>query len=270
VTPVAGPRPPPVSDIDEALGWLAQHAHENLGTEIALRAAATSRAPDVILARRADSSLAGVSVSSPGGQWFLEADTPDATADLVGGVAGTAGSRGRWPAKVTTSGGVKTWLRPLLGARAVAAVREHDLLAMACRKPPEGGEGRWATPADRTALERYQALYNAERRTSVSPDWERMLGRRAVAVLEAEGRIVAVVKRTADTARYATIGGTWTDPAQRGRGLARRLTAFLVAEVLEERPAVHLVVDDDNTAAIALYRSLDFEDVGGCYMGYLP
>ena len=148
-------------------------------------------------------------------------------------------------------------------------VREHDLLAMACRTPPGAGEGRWATLADQPALERYQALYNAERRTTIAPDWDSLLRRPAVAVLERDGRIVAVVKRTADTARYATIGGTWTDPAFRGRGLAKRLTAFLVGELLAGRPAVHLIVDDDNAADIALYRSLNFDAVGECYMGYL-
>ncbi len=78
------------------------------------------------------------------------------------------------------------------------------------------------------------------------------------------------MKRTADTARYATIGGTWTDPAYRGRGLAKRLTAFIIGELLRDRPAVHLIVDDDNAAAIALYRSLSFDAGGACYMGYLP
>ena len=78
-----------------------------------------------------------------------------------------------------------------------------------------------------------------------------------------------MLKRTADTARYATIGGTWTDPAFRRRGLAQRLTTFVVTELLRDRPAVHLIVDDDNAAAIALYRSLGFEDCGRCYMGYL-
>ena len=252
-------------DVDEALRWLADVAQENLGTEIALR---TSDGWSRGFARRPDGSLAGVSTHSPG-QWFLEAESPAATADLVAQVADDAQRADGWPAKVTTSGAVKHWLRPLLTAHGVAPVREHDLLAMACHKPPGNGEGRWATPTDRPTLEQYQTLYNAERRTTIAPDWDNLLRRRSVAVLERDGRIVAVVKRTADTARYATIGGTWTDPACRGDGLAKRLTAFLVSELLCERPAVHLVVDDDNVAAIALYRTLQFEPSGSCYMGYL-
>jgi len=254
--------------MEEALAWLAEQAHENLGTEIALRSAA-AQGWDVAFANWADGGLAGVSVSSPGGQWFLEAESPSATADLVTAVAASATSAGRWPAKVTSSGAVKTWLRPLLAERDAAPRREHDLLVMTCRQPPDGGDGGWATLADRPALERYQALYNHERRTAIAPDWDALLRRPAVAILEDEGRMVAVVKRTADTARYATIGGTWTDPELRGRGLAKRLTAFVVGALLRDRPAVHLIVDDDNTAAIALYRSVDFEDTGRCYMAYL-
>jgi ribosomal protein S18 acetylase RimI-like enzyme len=33
---------------------------------------------------------------------------------------------------------------------------------------------------------------------------------------------------------------------------------------------VHLIVDDDNVAAIALYLSLHFQEAGSCYMAYLP
>ena len=252
--------------LDEARAWLAEFAHENLGTEIAL---GSPGAWNVAFAHRSDGSLAGVSAHSPGGQWFLEADGSTATADLVAEVAGASRDSGRWPAKVTTSGAVKPWLRPLLADHAVMLVREHDLLAMACSAAPADGQGRWAVPADRPALERYQALYNDERHTTLAPDWDSLLRRPAVAVLERDGRIVAVVKRTADTARYATIGGTWTDPAYRGRGVAKRLTAFLIGELRRDRAAVHLIVDDDNAAAIALYRSLNFHAVGGCYMAYL-
>ncbi|MCA1847254.1 MAG: hypothetical protein LC792_29510, partial [Actinobacteria bacterium] len=54
------------AEVEEALAWLGEVAHENLGTEIALRSAVTG---EIGLARRADGRLAGVSVSSPGGQW---------------------------------------------------------------------------------------------------------------------------------------------------------------------------------------------------------
>jgi ribosomal protein S18 acetylase RimI-like enzyme len=249
----------------EGIDWLAGYAHENLGTEVALRCAAPGGAVDVALAHR-DGALAGVSVSSTGGQWFLEATRPDVARELVASVL-TTGVRGR-PSKVTASGGVKAWLRPVLEEAGIIR-REHDLLAMLCREAPKGRDGRWATSADRAALERYQVAYNEERRTSITPDWDELLGRPAVAVLEDGGRIVAVVKRTADTMRYATIGGTWTEPALRGRGLAARLTGFIVDALLNHRPAVHLVVDDDNEPAIALYRSLGFEEVGRCYMAYL-
>jgi ribosomal protein S18 acetylase RimI-like enzyme len=255
------------AEVEEALTWLGEVAHENLGTEIGLRAAVTGQ---ISFARRPDGHLAGVSVSSPGGQWFLEADGPTATADLVADVAAAARAAGSWPSKVTTSGAVKSWLRPLLAERDMAPVRQHDQLAMVCSKLPAAAEGRWATLADRLALERYQTLYNQERGTTITPDWESLLRRPAVAVLERDGRILAVVKRTADTACYGTIGGTWTDPAFRGHGLAKRLTAFLVGELLVDRSMVHLIVDDDNAPAIALYRSFDFDEVGSCYMGYLP
>jgi len=256
----------PRRDVEDALAWLAAHAHENLGTEIALRQALPGS--DIAFVRDGEGKLASVSISAPAGQWFLEANGLDATAELVAAVASRPSRR--WPAKATVSGTLKPWLQPLLAEHGVGPVREHDLLAMVCRRPAAGADGRWATPADRPALERYQTLYNEERRTTIAPDWDSLLARQTVAVLEAEGRLVAVVKRTTDTARYATIGGTWTDPAFRGRGLARRLTAFLIGSLLAERPAVHLIVDDDNAAAIALYRSLGFGEVGSCWMGYLP
>ncbi|MDQ1497155.1 MAG: hypothetical protein QOI86_495 [Actinomycetota bacterium] len=250
----------------EAVGWLAEHADENLGTEMVVQRAGSDPAWDIRVSRP-HGQLSGVSASTPSGQWFLEADGPEAVGELVSAVLPSDAAR--WPAKVTASGKVKVWLRPRLLERSAVVNREHDLLAMVCRKPPDGGEGRWAGASDRPALERYQAAYNQERRTTTAPDWSALLRRSAVAVLEEDGRIVAVVKRTGDTTRYATIGGTWTDPGGRRRGLGGRLTAFIVGSLLLERPAVHLVVDDDNTAAIALYRSLGFEETGRCYMAYL-
>ncbi|HEY3241665.1 MAG TPA: hypothetical protein VGL92_19040, partial [Acidimicrobiia bacterium] len=105
----------------DAIEWLAEHAHENLGTEMALRSAADGPL-DVAFAHH-DGTLAGVSVSSAGGQWFLEAAGPDAVLELVASVLAPEGPG--WPSKVTASGRVKAWLRPLLEREAVI-LREHD------------------------------------------------------------------------------------------------------------------------------------------------
>jgi len=251
----------------ETLDWLVERAHENLGTEVVLRSVVAGADQWRVATVGSAGGVAGVSVWAPGGQWFLEADSELAATQLAELVWQASGRR---PAKLTTSGNVKVWLRPwLTGPCGGRITREHDLMAMACEAPTTAGEGRWATPADRESLELYQAAYNEERGTSAAPDWDAVLGRRTVAVLEHGGRIVAVVKRTADTARFATIGGTWTNPEYRRRGLGARVTAFITGALLMERPAVHLIVDDDNTAAIALYRSLGFHEMGRCHMAYL-
>lgn len=253
--------------LDQAVDWLVENAHENLGTEIVLRSRASEADRWRVAVVGSGDEVAGVSVWAPGGQWFLDAESETAAvhlAELVPRASETL------PAKVTTSGRAKEWVRSWLVAHSGGRIsREHDLLAMECEAPVAAGEGRWATPADRKSLERYQAAYNKERGTMTTPDWDALLTRHTVAVLEHDNRVVAVVKRTADTARYATIGGTWTDPEYRRQGLAARLTAFITAALLVERPAVHLIVDDDNTAAIALYRSLGFRQTGLCYMAYL-
>lgn len=247
------------------LDWLAEHAHENLGTELVMRAVvAGAEGWQAMTASGAD-GLAGVSVWAPGGQWYLEADSEAVVVELAGAVCGG------WPAKVRTSGTVKVWLRRWLveqgGGELI--VREHDQLAMVCPTSPGPGEGRWAARVDRGELERYQAAYNEERGTTMAPDWEALVSRRAVAVLDGDGRVVAAVRRTADTARYATIANIWTDPEHRRRGFAARLMAFVLTDILTECRALHLIVDDDNTAAIALYRSLGFDDVGRSYTAYL-
>ena len=258
-----GPAPEP-----ELQAWLARVAHENLGTEQTLTATADDARRRLHVARAADGTLTGVSISWPGGAWFIEAVAEDAVAALVGEVA-AGGADDSWPAKVMASAQVAGWLKPELAARGVSVPREHFQLVMVCSKPNEPGEGRFASPADRAGLERYQALYNEERGTTIEPNWDVLLRHRRIGVLDHDGRIAAALKRSSDTVNYATVGGTWTDPGFRRLGLAGRLTAFVVTAALADRPAVLLIVDDDNTAAIATYRHVGFTETGSCYMGYL-
>ncbi|MCP3919400.1 MAG: GNAT family N-acetyltransferase [bacterium] len=261
----------PITDLDpalrsRALEWLTVHATENLGAEITLRADAARRKAwrSEVLTSEASGGIAGVSLLSSTGLWFLHAaDRPACDASLASALA--AGP----VTKANAAGSIKRMLRAGLAERGVPVVREHDLLVMRCARSPNGAEGRWAGEADCERLDGYQVLYNQERGGSARNDWAARVRAGEVAVLERDRRIVSVVCRSGATPDYACIGGTFTFPGYRQRGLGRRLCAFLVAELLRDAPAVQLIVDDDNDPAIALYRSLGFRTAGSCYMAYL-
>lgn len=246
----------------EAGEWLARGTLDCLSVEVVLRDPHT---PYRLLVRRQGGRSQGpitcVSLLTVRGMWFLECRPASEGVKLVESLRGH-------PKKLTTSAKVKGAIRPALLAR-WDVPREHDLVAMACRRSLGRGSGRWATEADRQALEAYQKAYNAERGAAIAPDWDDLVERKQVAVLDVDGHPAAFLKRTGMTTRCVCIGGTYTLPEHRRQGLARRLTAFVVGEALRDRPIVHLIADDDNAPAIALYESLGFRTVGRCYMAYI-
>ena len=60
----------------------------------------------------------------------------------------------------------------------------------------------------------------------------------------------------------AQMQGIWTVPHLRGKGVARAAFSAISARLLEIVPSLSLYVNDFNTAAIALYRSLGYRTVG--------
>ncbi|OUC15754.1 MAG: hypothetical protein B0A82_05260 [Alkalinema sp. CACIAM 70d] len=146
--------------------------------------------------------------------------------------------------------------------------REFDQQVLVCSQPPQDGAGRWAIPQDKLALQAYAATYLAERGSgSLNHPWDDWIQQRRIAVLEQDGQIVAVVRR-GETSHCAIVVAPFTFAPFRRQGFARRLLAFFTKEMLREFPAVMLWVDQDNTAAIALYNTLNFQWIGNCYTGY--
>lgn len=81
-------------------------------------------------------------------------------------------------------------------------------------------------------------------------------------VLEVEGRpaAFAFVQRILDEAHLLDLV---SDPGRRGQGLGRRLLSGLIDEVLVAGVSIwFLEVRISNTAAIALYRALGFNEMG--------
>ncbi len=82
-------------------------------------------------------------------------------------------------------------------------------------------------------------------------------------MLEAEGRPVAYTAFNAVLPDCVQVGGVFTPPAERGRGLARCAVAgsLLAAREGGTRRSV-LFTQDDNHAAQSAYRAIGYELVG--------
>ncbi len=91
----------------------------------------------------------------------------------------------------------------------------------------------------------------------------RMLGTGAyVGIREGEQLVcVAGVHTLSSVQRVAALGNITTDPAFRGRGLARRATGALCSRLLDKVDTIGLNVKDDNAAALSVYERLGFEVV---------
>lgn len=240
---------------DAVAEWLEASATTNLGTPMSF-----ARRRGIAFVSEHGGALRGVAVVLEGGRVFLEASDDDAARALVRAVR----SSGVAPTRVLAALPFASRPAAVLGGE----LRTQRLLAMVAGAIAEPGEGRVATDADLDVLADYQALYDAERGTQSRLDWRDWVRRGAVWVHELEGVVASVLLDNGRTSRFAAIGGTFTFPHLRRRGSARALTAWAARRLLSERPRVHLIVDEDNRPAIALYRSLGFEEIGRCVVAY--
>lgn len=92
---------------------------------------------------------------------------------------------------------------------------------------------------------------------SVDPKERRLLG----AVVERPTpRLLACARTTLELPELWMIGGVYTDPAERGKGLARAVVGALVEEARARRADSALYVREDNLPAVRAYEALGFQE----------
>lgn len=126
------------------------------------------------------------------------------------------------------------------------------------RPSPPGITVRRAILDDLPAL---VALYADAGDMSRSPAGvERPLRDRRVMVAEEAGEVVSAALTNAETESLAMIGGVFTPPPARGRGLSQAVCSALCADLLADgkQPALYW----KNPAAGAVYHKLGFHTVG--------
>jgi RimJ/RimL family protein N-acetyltransferase len=79
---------------------------------------------------------------------------------------------------------------------------------------------------------------------------------------EVEGRLVSIAGTLAAMPEVSVVGGVFTHPQFRGRGLAKTVTAAVARHLSGISNLVTLYVRSNNTSAISVYRALGFEKTG--------
>ena len=88
------------------------------------------------------------------------------------------------------------------------------------------------------------------------------LKRRTIYLARQRGQVVAKAGTNALGFGWAQIGGVYTLPELRGRGIAGAVMGQLLADLDSRRLGTSLFVKCNNRAAIALYRGLGFRELG--------
>ena len=78
-----------------------------------------------------------------------------------------------------------------------------------------------------------------------------------------DGEVVAAASTSAETPEAAMIGGVWTAPQARGRGLSTAVVAALCTALRRERRQPYLFYLTENAPAARVYAKLGFRIIGG-------
>lgn len=142
--------------------------------------------------------------------------------------------------------------------------------AAAITPTPRGATLRRAGPSDLAALLPLQEAYEREEvltpihrfnAAACGASLARSLERQIVVLAEEGGTVVAKAGTNARGLAVDQVGGVYTLPSRRGRGLAAALVAFLLAEIEGSGRRASLFVKPLNAPALSLYRGLGFVEL---------
>ncbi len=146
-----------------------------------------------------------------------------------------------------------------------AESQAYMALESAAFRPRFRDAARYALPDDAGSLMRLHRAFQLEYFGAMD-ETEEALGEMVaeriadggVTVAEREGEVVAKAEVMARTGRAALIGGVYTEPSCRGRGLAAACMSLLCEGILERGEIPCLNVALDNAPAAHVYRSIGF------------
>lgn len=167
------------------------------------------------------------------------------------------------------------WAGPIIdglvrtGLPAAGAEEQEYLALVPARFRPRFGPGaRFAEPGDLERLLELNRAFQLEYFGELT-EAEEELGRMAemrmrdagIAVTEVGGEIVSKAEIMVRTSRAALIGGVYTVPEQRGRGLSFASMSLLCEGILRSTGKACLNVARKNAPAQRVYRGIGFEKI---------
>ena len=87
---------------------------------------------------------------------------------------------------------------------------------------------------------------------------ERIMANELILIAEIDGRILGKINTNAASFSSYQIGGVYVKPEYRGMGIASRLTAIFVEDIIASGKGVSLFVKKQNLSARALYKRVGF------------
>lgn len=149
--------------------------------------------------------------------------------------------------------------------------------ALLRQRPGDGVVVRRATPRDLEALIPLQEAYEREEvllpGRSVNKGLtlrmlQHSIEKQIVLLAAFRGRVIAKAATNARGGRYDQLGGVYTVPEYRGRGIGSLVVASITRLILQQRRGVSLFVKKDNVPAKHLYARLGFSHMADLRISY--